>query len=306
MWSESPSRIRAQFRKMSASPLFAGGGRVLPLLEYLVDAVAHGTAQRISQGSIARAVFSRGERFDPKIDAIVRVEIGRLRNKLREYYATDGAADAIVIEIPKGRYVPAIKARSDSSAPSVIGGEPRKLDSLRYGWAYIANPETIGTPAERQVLIKRVFRAPRTALYEAWTRPDRLRQWYGAPHWELVVCELDMRVGGRCLLVTRGPDGTEAVQRCRIVELEPGERIVHFERWSGTEADEIRVAIRFGERGQESTLNVAALYPTRAAYEAFMASGLLAGIHATYDRLGELLEGGSAVGHDKPARVRRG
>jgi len=96
--------IEAQRARMSASAAFAHGGRIYALLKYLVDATLDGSADRLNQHAIAVDVFGRGRDFDAATDAIVRVECGRLREKLREYYATDGTADRIIVEVPKGGY----------------------------------------------------------------------------------------------------------------------------------------------------------------------------------------------------------
>jgi tetratricopeptide (TPR) repeat protein len=112
MAAPSPERsgsIRAQLERIAASAVFAHAGRMSRLLAYLVEAELAGDGARLSQSRIAIDVFGRNETFDPSVDSIVRVEIGRLRNKLREYYATDGRDDAIVFELPKGRYRPFIK-----------------------------------------------------------------------------------------------------------------------------------------------------------------------------------------------------
>lgn len=96
--------IRAHIRRMSGSAVFARAGRMYPLLEYLVDAALAGNSDRLNQYRIATDVLGRDEQFDPTTDSIVRVEIGRLRNKLREYYESDGREDRIKFELPKGGY----------------------------------------------------------------------------------------------------------------------------------------------------------------------------------------------------------
>jgi tetratricopeptide (TPR) repeat protein len=107
---ERSGSIRAQLERIDASPVFAHAGRMSRLLAYLVEAELAGDGARLNQSRIAIDAFGRNETFDPSVDSIVRVEIGRLRNKLREYYATDGREDAIVFELPKGRYRPSIRS----------------------------------------------------------------------------------------------------------------------------------------------------------------------------------------------------
>lgn len=104
--------IRRQLRRIARSDTFSQAGRMYPLLEYLVEAEVLGTAAGLCQRQIAIDVLGRDKQFDPGTDAIVRVEIGRLRHKLREYSATDGGADNIVIDVPRRQYRAQIRLRS--------------------------------------------------------------------------------------------------------------------------------------------------------------------------------------------------
>jgi hypothetical protein len=65
----------------------------------------------LKETTIGVSVFARSPDYDPKVDTIVRSQVWRLRAKLRKYYASEGANDPIIIEIPIGRYVPAFHPR---------------------------------------------------------------------------------------------------------------------------------------------------------------------------------------------------
>ena len=65
----------------------------------------------------------------------------------------------------------------------------------------------VSTPSPREVVMTRVFDAPRHLVYEAMTRPELLKRWFGPHGWSLVVCEIDFRVGGAWRYVLEGPDG---------------------------------------------------------------------------------------------------
>lgn len=112
-----PAAVRAQLARMEACPVFETAGRMAPLLRYLVEAELAGEAGALNQARIAIDVMGRDAHFDPATDSIVRVEIGRLRGKLLEYYATAGKDDAIIIDLPKGRYRPTIRMLEQSGAP---------------------------------------------------------------------------------------------------------------------------------------------------------------------------------------------
>jgi pimeloyl-ACP methyl ester carboxylesterase len=114
---------------MIACPAFAQTQRMGALLKYLVEAELDGTATRLSQYRIAIDVLGRDERFDPAADSIVRVEMGRLRAKLLEFYATDGAQDPVVLGLPKGHYKPVVELRSQPSR-AAVPAMPRQ--DIRY------------------------------------------------------------------------------------------------------------------------------------------------------------------------------
>jgi len=122
--------IREQLERVVAAPVFASAGRMPTLLRHLLEAELNGGARRLNQTSIAIDVFNRDEQFDPAVDSIVRVEMGRLRNKLREYYGATGANDPVVFTVPKGHYGIAVEMRSGAS--SVAGRAPAPRQELRF------------------------------------------------------------------------------------------------------------------------------------------------------------------------------
>jgi TolB-like protein/Flp pilus assembly protein TadD len=125
-WSEQEAAaIRDQLSTVLDSVLFAHAERLGRFLRFVVDETLGGRADRLNQYAIAIDVFDRDETFDPAIDAIVRVEAGRLRSKLLEYYDELGRNDAIRIELPKRSYVAAFRRRSGSADPRSDAGLDR-------------------------------------------------------------------------------------------------------------------------------------------------------------------------------------
>lgn len=127
--AEEAARIRAELERVGRSSVFANAGRMFPLLQYLVQAELEGSASRLNQHRIAIDVMGRDQDFDPSTDSIVRVDMGRLRSKLREYYATEGAADDLVIGLPKGRYRPTIEQRA-ANKRALLPPAPRQKISF--------------------------------------------------------------------------------------------------------------------------------------------------------------------------------
>ncbi|MGI9286374.1 MAG: tetratricopeptide repeat protein [Pseudomonadales bacterium] len=120
-WSESEARtIREQLSRLLASSLFMHAERLGRFLKFVVDETLAGRADRLNQYAIAIDVFDRDETFDPTVDAIVRVEAGRLRSKLLEYYDDLGSDDSIRIELPKRSYKATFRRPSASVASSAV------------------------------------------------------------------------------------------------------------------------------------------------------------------------------------------
>ena len=111
-WSEFDQKaIREQLVRILDSGPFHQAQRRQRFLEYIVNEVLAGRGERLKGYNISQAVFDRAETFDSNVDPIVRMEAGRLRDRLREYYDGDGRDDPVLIELPKGTYTPLIELR---------------------------------------------------------------------------------------------------------------------------------------------------------------------------------------------------
>ena len=115
-WSESDQKaIREQLVRILNSGPFHQSQRRQRFLEYLVNETLAGRGERLKAYNVALEVFDRPETFDPTVDPLVRIEAARLREKLREYYGTDGQGDPIRIDLPKGTYTPQIEFRQPAT-----------------------------------------------------------------------------------------------------------------------------------------------------------------------------------------------
>src|SRR5690242_10988101 len=92
--------------RVLASPGFANNERQSRFLRFLVERHLEGREMELKESVIGIEVFGRKPGYNPKRDAIVRIEAGRLRARLAEYYAKGGKRGAVIIELPKGGYVP--------------------------------------------------------------------------------------------------------------------------------------------------------------------------------------------------------
>jgi len=108
--SESDQKaIREQLDRILNSGPFQQSRRRQRFLGYIVNETLAGRGERLKGYNVALAVFDRPKTFDPAIDPVVRIEAARLREKLREYYQTEGQTDPIRIELRKGSYAPHIE-----------------------------------------------------------------------------------------------------------------------------------------------------------------------------------------------------
>ncbi len=135
--------VRAQLQRIVTASDFEASDRNRRFLSFVVDKSLSGDAAHIKAYTIATSVFGRGQDFDPQIDSIVRIEAGRLRRALENYYLRSGADDPIEISIPKGSYCPKFVPRA---------ADDRKDSPLR-----VDPPVSRGTAARSG---RRIFVAP--------------------------------------------------------------------------------------------------------------------------------------------------
>src|SRR6516225_1104268 len=111
MPSEEPDvqAVRRQLERVLASASFSRGERMARFLRFVVERHLEGRDGELKESVIAVEVFDRSPNHDSKQDSIVRTEAARLRARLTEYYVGEGKCDAVVIELPKGGYVPVLR-----------------------------------------------------------------------------------------------------------------------------------------------------------------------------------------------------
>jgi uncharacterized protein YndB with AHSA1/START domain len=146
----------------------------------------------------------------------------------------------------------------------------------------------VTTPTEREIVLTRVFDAPRSIVFDAFTKPELLKRWFGPRGWSLVVCEVDLRVGGGFRFVLRGPDGNDMGMRGSYREIVPPERSVHMESYDDYPG-ESQVTAVFVEKGGKTTLTATVLYPSKEVRDAVIQMGMEHGAAESYDKLAELL-----------------
>lgn len=147
---------------------------------------------------------------------------------------------------------------------------------------------TLTMPSDQEIVITRVFDAPPPLVFKAWTTPEHVNRWYSAE--PLVVCEIDLRVGGRWRYVLRAPDGSEHGFSGTYREIVPPERLVYTEGYEGLPPDrDCLVTTTFTEQNGQTTLTSLLRYRSKEDRDAHVASGMEVGMRKTLDRLEEHL-----------------
>jgi uncharacterized protein YndB with AHSA1/START domain len=146
----------------------------------------------------------------------------------------------------------------------------------------------VTTPSDREVVLTRVFDAPRELVYDALTKPELLKRWFGPRGWSLVVCEVDLRVGGKWRFVLHGPDGGTMGMYGVYRELVRPERTVHTESFDDYPGESLVTGVLV-ERDGKTTLTGTVLYESKEIRDAVVSSGMEHGAAESYDKLAELL-----------------
>ena len=144
---------------------------------------------------------------------------------------------------------------------------------------------------DREIVMTRVFVAPRRLVFDAFTKPELLKRWLtGPPGWTLAVCEVDLRVGGSLRYMWRGPGGEEMGMRGVFREITPPDRIVGTEKFDQAwYPGEAVGTVVLTEQGGKTILTQTIVYESREARDAVLKSPMEQGLGMSYNNLADLL-----------------
>jgi len=108
----------------------------------------------------------------------------------------------------------------------------------------------VTTPSDREIVLTRVFQAPRHLVFEALTRPEHVPQWYGPRGWTLPVCEMDLRAGGAWRYVMQSPDGRKVGMRGVYREIVAPRRLVSTESFDDYPGESLNTLTLTEENGK--------------------------------------------------------
>jgi uncharacterized protein YndB with AHSA1/START domain len=151
----------------------------------------------------------------------------------------------------------------------------------------------VTTPTDREIVIERVFDAPRERVFATFTDPELIPQWWGPRSTTTVVDVMDVRAGGSWRFVNRDSNGEETGFRGTYREVTPPERIVQTFEWEGMPGHVSVETATFEDLGERTKVITTTLFHTPEERDGMLASGMESGMNETYERLDELLAKGS-------------
>ena len=158
----------------------------------------------------------------------------------------------------------------------------------------VANSDSFKTttPSDREIVMTRLFDAPRDLVFEAMSKPEHVRRWWGLldERYSVPVCEIDFRVGGAWRFVSRGPQG-EAGFHGVYREIDAPERIVFTEIFDPFPDVESVVTSVLKEENGKTRFTVTCLYPSLEVRDMVLSTGMEGGAAISYDRLEEVAAG---------------
>jgi uncharacterized protein YndB with AHSA1/START domain len=165
------------------------------------------------------------------------------------------------------------------------------MDAKKEGEsAAMKNRTTVERKSERELVVTRSFDGPARLVFEAWTRPELLKQWWAPKSFgvSFISCDADVRTGGTYRFVFGHPASNQPMAFFgRYIEVIPHSRLV----WTNDEGGEggAVTTVTFEQRGSETLVVMHDLYPSKDALDAAIASGSTSGMCETFEQLDELL-----------------
>jgi len=155
----------------------------------------------------------------------------------------------------------------------------------------VANSETfeVTTPSDREIVLTRLFDAPRHLVFEAMSKPEHITRWWGClgAGYSVPVCEVDLRVGGKWRFVNRHPKG-EAAFYGVYQEIVPPERVVFTEIYEPYPDSGSVVKAVLTEENGKTRLTATCEYPSKDVRDMVLQTGMADGAAISYDRLEEV------------------
>jgi len=143
-------------------------------------------------------------------------------------------------------------------------------------------------PSDTQILITREFDAPKHLVFQAWTTPELIKRWWSGDHGEVIIAEVDLRVGGTWRYVMTANEGFEVAFHGEFHEILPNERIVSTEVFEGMPDAHAVDTITFTEQDGRTTLTILVQHESKEHRDGHVESGMEAGMQESMSHLEEV------------------
>jgi uncharacterized protein YndB with AHSA1/START domain len=148
-------------------------------------------------------------------------------------------------------------------------------------------PLTVTTPNDTDVVVVRTFDAPRDLVWRAHTEPKLVKKWLlGPPGWSMPTCEIDLRVGGRYRYGWAHSSKPAFEMTGTFTEVKAPARMVHVEEFQGMQAT---ITTLFAEKDGRTTLTMTMHFPSKAARDGAVRTGMTDGMEQSYQKLDQLV-----------------
>ena len=154
--------------------------------------------------------------------------------------------------------------------------------------AVTSNSAVVTLPSDTQILITREFDAPKHLVFQAWTTPELIKRWWSGDHGEVIIAEVDLRVGGTWRYVMTANEGFEVAFHGEFHEILPNERIVSTEVFEGMPDAHAVDTITFTEQDGRTTLTILVQHESKEHRDGHVESGMEAGMQESMSHLEEV------------------
>jgi uncharacterized protein YndB with AHSA1/START domain len=143
---------------------------------------------------------------------------------------------------------------------------------------------------DREIVVERIFEAPRDLVFRAFTDPELIPQWWGPRDTETIVDRMDVRTGGDWRFIHRSADGSETAFRGTFREVTPPERIAWTFEWSGMPGYVSVDITEFDDLGDRTRVRTRSLFHLPEERDGMLEAGMESGLQESYERLDEVVE----------------
>jgi uncharacterized protein YndB with AHSA1/START domain len=153
-----------------------------------------------------------------------------------------------------------------------------------------ANRSAAESVADREVIITRVYDAPARLLFEAWSKPEHVRKWFGPKGWPITLCEMDFRKGGRFRFAMTGSSGEQNTPfGGEYLEIVTNRKIVYDNAFEEPDAEKMVVTVTFDEKAGKTTLTIHTLFASVAMRNFHVGAGFEQGFGSGLDQLADVV-----------------